>query len=251
MNKNFSKLRIVFFLALGLIFYNEFLVYVISYINWPSLHFAHHSKNASDRPIRLLLVADPQLIGENDEPWFLSWIARVDSDRYLRNSYIFANAYVEPDATLYLGDLFDEGLKSSDEQVQRYFDRFQHIFQCDKMQKVHKIKQVFISGDNDIGGEYVGDRNDYLAERFERYFGDVIDVFELNSFVNLVKLDLDYTISFYNKLKQNYVRKLTNKLVSSQNPDINRYTIILNHMSLINKRDFELVEVTNYIIIKI
>ena len=73
------------------------------------------------------------------------------------------------------------------------------------MQNVHKIKQIYISGDNDIGGEYYGDRNDHLAERFEKYFGDIVDVLDLNSFLNIIKLDLDYTYSFYNKLKKEFI----------------------------------------------
>jgi len=191
-----------------------------------------------------LLVADPQLIGENDEPFYYSALARWDSDRYLRSNYILANSYVKPDATLYLGDLFDEGLKSSDEQIARYFERFQAIFECERMQKQKKIKQYFISGDNDIGGEYYGDRNDYLAERFERYFGEIIQVLELNSFVNLVKLDIDYTVSFYNQLKRNYVRKLVSATKSKQQDTATeRFTLILNHMTLLNKRDTELNDI--------
>jgi hypothetical protein len=104
--KSFSKLKIIVFLALALVFYNEFVVYLISYSNWPT----HHS-NAEKDSIRLLLVADPQLIGENDEPWYQSWLARWDSDRYLRNTFILANSYVRPNATIYLGDLFDEGTR--------------------------------------------------------------------------------------------------------------------------------------------
>lgn len=243
-SKNISKFKIIFYLGLSLIFYNEFLVYYISYINWPSLHFSNHTTKSVNQSIRLLLVADPQLIGENDEPWFVSWLARWDSDRYLKNSFILANSYVKPHATMFLGDLFDEGLKSNDEQIQRYFDRFQNIFQCEKMQTIHKIKQIYISGDNDIGGEYIGDRNDFLAERFERYFSDIIDVFELNSFIDIIKLDLDYTISFYNKLKQNFIRKLVNRLKESQQEkETKKFTLILNHMSLLNKRDFELNKV--------
>jgi hypothetical protein len=187
-SRNLGKLQMLLFIGLGLVFYNEFLVYWINYINWPSLHKYQHAEDATEKSIRILLVADPQLIGENDEPWFQSWAARWDSDRYLRTTYTLANAYVKPDATFYLGDLFDEGLKSSDEQVARYFERFQAIFQCERMLKQKNIKQYFISGDNDIGGEYYGDRNDYLAERFERYFGDIVQVLELNPFINLVKL---------------------------------------------------------------
>jgi hypothetical protein len=241
MRNHFSKLKIIFYLGLSLIFYNEFLVYWISYINWPSVH--NYSTSKTNESYRLLLVADPQLIGENDEPWFLSWIAQWDSDRYLRSTYALANSHVKPNATIYLGDLFDEGLKSSDEQLYRYYNRFQRIFQCEKMQNVHKIKQIYISGDNDIGGEYYGDRNDHLAERFEKYFGDIVDVLDLNSFLNIIKLDLDYTYSFYNKLKKEFIKKNLNNIKVRKNQNKKMFTIILNHMSLLNKRDFELNEV--------
>ena len=91
------------FSSLFAIFYNEFLVYWLNYNSWPQYHKLE--KNAT----RLLLIADPQLIGENDEPWYQSKIARWDSDNYLRNTYLLANSYVKPNATIYLGDLFDEG----------------------------------------------------------------------------------------------------------------------------------------------
>lgn len=133
------SLKAIALLAALLILYNEFLVYWLAYLNWPLIHkehlFATLPKNDSARPYRLLLVADPQLIGENDEPWYFSHLARWDSDRYLRSTFALANSYVQPDATVYLGDLFDEGLKSNDAQYERYFQRFRSIFRYEYMEK--------------------------------------------------------------------------------------------------------------------
>lgn len=123
------------------------------------------------------------------------------------------------------------------------------------------IKQIFISGDNDIGGEYFGDRNDYLAERFERYFGPMVDFFSLNSFIDVVKLDLDYTVSFYNRVKRSYLLNLQSEYEASKldgklarddgnnDDDENeehrksmndKFTVVLNHMSLLRKNPQEL-----------
>ena len=103
-NKSFH-LKFIVITSLTVIFYNEFLVYWVNYSNWPAHDIATRDGNST----RILLVADPQLIGENDEPWYQSWAARWDCDRYLRNTYLLANAYVKPNSTIYLGDLFDEG----------------------------------------------------------------------------------------------------------------------------------------------
>lgn len=240
------SLKIIALLAFALILYNEFLVYWLAYLSWPPLHkenLLSLPKNDSNRPQRFLLVADPQLIGENDEPWYFSHLARWDSDRYLRATFVLANSYVKPDATIYLGDLFDEGLKSSDEQYERYFKRFKSIFKFDQMEKTYGTKQIFISGDNDIGGEYMGDRNDYLAERFERYFGNMVDFFRLTPFIEIVKLDLDYTVSFYNRVKRGYLLSLLTDYEGKSEATTTsseKFTIVLNHMSLVRKNPQEL-----------
>lgn len=178
----------------------------------------------------------------------MSWLARWDSDRYLRNTFILANSYVKPDATIFLGDLFDEGLKSTNEQVRRYYNRFNSIFQCEKMYKQNGIKQIYISGDNDVGGEYSGDRNDNLASRFESYFGSMIDIIPFNSFINFIKLDLDYTVSFYNSVKRNYLLSLFNKL--DKKDQSNKFNVVLNHISMLarNKHELNAVSILFYII---
>jgi hypothetical protein len=242
------------FVGLFVILYNEFLVYWWSYLSWPPLHKQSHFyyKNGSyitdldKRPLRLLLVADPQLIGENDEHWAVSWIARWDSDRYLRSGFILANSYVKPDAIVYLGDLFDEGLKSSNEQYERYFTRFKSIFQLDKMRKTSRALQIFLAGDNDIGGEYMGDRNEQLEDRYEKYFGPMIDVYKLNKMTEFVKLDLDYTVGFYNQIKRGYLNHLLQESRKLEGNVTEKFTIILNHQSLLRKTKEELNAV-NYL----
>ncbi|CAF0787621.1 unnamed protein product [Brachionus calyciflorus] len=239
-NKN--RIKLFFFLTIFIIFYNEIYVFWKAYLNWPSLHkpslFYYKNgsfiKNTNERPVRFLLVADPQLIGENDEPWFLSWLAQWDSDRYLKSTFILANSYTKPDATIFLGDLFDEGLKSSDAQVERYFKRFNKIFQIEKMQKKYSIPQIFISGDNDIGGEYFGDRNNRLVKRFEKYFNSTIDLIQFNSFIKFLKLDLDYTSSSYDGDKRNSILNMLNKNKNENIENLrDQFTIVLNHLSLL------------------
>lgn len=240
-------------IGLLLVFYNEFVVYWISYLNWPQLHKSEqfYYKNGTskddlnERPLRLLVVADPQLIGENDEPFFQSWIARWDSDRYLRSSFILASAYTRPDAIVYLGDLFDEGLKSSDEQYARYFDRFRRVFQLDKRHPSGKAKNIFLSGDNDIGGEYFGDRTERLEDRYERFFGPLVEVIRMNKYTEFVKLDLDKTVSFYNRVKRGYVLHLLNENTTNQYDQ--KYTVILNHQSLVDKAPEELNAVSSFL----
>ena len=99
------KVKTIFFISLSLVFYNEFAVYWLNYASWPGIDTLKLDADS----VRLLLVADPQLIGENEEPWYQSWVARWDSDRYLRNTFLLANSYIKPNSTIFLGDLFDEG----------------------------------------------------------------------------------------------------------------------------------------------
>lgn len=248
-----NKLKLLIAISAVIIFFNEVLVYWLVSLNWPSIHkkSLFYFKNGSniqdlnERPVRLLLVADPQLIGENDEPWFIGWLARWDADRYLRSCFILANSYTKPDATIFLGDLFDEGLKATDDQMERYFKRFESIFHSRKMADDYGIKQIYISGDNDVGGEYFGDRNKRLEKRFEKYFGPNVDMLKFNSYLKFLKLDLDYTGNFYSGSKRKYVRSLIDKNVRNESDmeEKDKFTIILNHISLIRTSPEQLFNV--------
>jgi hypothetical protein len=228
------KSRLIFYISLIIIFYNEFLVYWQSYFNWPSLF------KTDKTDLRLLLVADPQLIGDNDEPWYQESIAKWDSDRYLENTYRLALAHTKPDVIIFLGDLFDEGLKASDEQFQGYYERFSKIFKLKQTtSSTNSTKILYISGDNDIGGEYHNDRSKKLDKRFESYFGSLIDL-KSHEYLSFLKLDLDKTSSFYTKTKRDSVRKLirNNNVESSSH-----HMIILNHMTIFNRYPNEVTKV--------
>lgn len=83
----------------------------------------------------------------------------------------------------------------------------------------------------------------------------MVDYFWLNSFIEVFKLDLDYTVSFYNRVKRSYLLSLLNDYVKT-NPDhshnensqpTDKFTIVLNHMSLLRKNPQELNAVSlNY-----
>lgn len=228
------KSRAVFYFSLILIFYNEFLVYWQAYFNWPSLF------KTQNTDIRLLLVADPQLIGDNDEPWYQDFIAKWDSDRYLENTYRLALAHTKPDLVIFLGDLFDEGLKASDKQFDSYYKRFSKIFKLKEMHHRNQTKIIYISGDNDIGGEYRNDRSKRLDKRFENYFGSLVDL-KRHEYLSFLKLDLDKSSSFYTKNKRDSVRKLIKNNVEQSD-----HMIILNHMTIFGRYANEVSKVRRF-----
>lgn len=51
--------------------------------------------------LRVLLIADPQILGEDHE----TLIARFDSDRHLLKTFDQAVSHVQPDVAIFLGDL--------------------------------------------------------------------------------------------------------------------------------------------------
>lgn len=109
--------------------------------------------------MRILLVADPQLIGYHNEVIkFLSPLTIWDSDRlkdivfhiklfvniellcrYLVNTYNHAFEFAKPEVVIFLGDLFDEGSTGSDEEFNLYVRRLFNIFLNDKYPNV-KVK---------------------------------------------------------------------------------------------------------------
>ncbi|XP_055697564.1 metallophosphoesterase 1 homolog [Phlebotomus papatasi] len=129
-------------IALAIIFYNEFLVYKIQSFSWKSIPC--QSGNCT----RILLVADPQLIGETFDTAFYNPIAIYDSDRYLKKTFREVLDHTRPQIIPFLGDLFDEGSVATNDEYSAYLRRFHHIFHTDS-----SIMKIYVPGDNDIGGE--------------------------------------------------------------------------------------------------
>ncbi|CAI5446878.1 unnamed protein product [Caenorhabditis angaria] len=112
---------------------------------WLARNWEIHEENHEDCD-RILLVADPQLIGYQNEQW--GSLARWDSDRYLATGFAYAKSYFHPNSLIFLGDLFDEGVEADEDEWSETYERFLSIFPVEKNQNV-----IYIAGDNDIGGE--------------------------------------------------------------------------------------------------
>ncbi|CAH1967806.1 unnamed protein product [Acanthoscelides obtectus] len=147
-----------------IILYMEYFSYILNTFNW-------HSVKCTDRPkcARILLVADPQIIGnKNEAPHFLTPFTIFDSDRYLHVTYQLAFEFVRPDIVIFLGDLMDEGHTASDIEFNNYVRRLFNIFLIHTDAAMY-VKHVWLPGDNDIGGEDTV-VTQQKVRRFERAF---------------------------------------------------------------------------------
>ncbi|RUS82083.1 hypothetical protein EGW08_010160 [Elysia chlorotica] len=173
--------RVVILLLLGTVFFNEFLVYSLQALRWIKVPTIRNK----EEELVILFVADPQLIGIQDEMGFpVGPIARWDSDRYLRNSFSRAYQHTQPDVVVFLGDLLDEGSKATKEEYLSYVDRFNSIFYETKFSK-----KVIIPGDNDIGGEGADLRTPFKVARFEKHFEPIEGIVNY-FFIDLIKVNI-------------------------------------------------------------
>ncbi|XP_076162815.1 metallophosphoesterase [Ptiloglossa arizonensis] len=142
LRRNRLKNRVIAigFLVLITVIYNEFLVYGIQKIKW--------SLRECSECVKVLLVADPQILGEKSENYFGAWIARWDSDRYLKETFSRALDHSQPHVVAFLGDLMDEGHVAGAETFKAYKGRLDSIFEMPD-----HIMKIYLPGDNDIGGE--------------------------------------------------------------------------------------------------
>jgi hypothetical protein len=162
------------------------------------------------------LIADPQLVDPHTypgRPWPLSSLTITATDKYIKRSFYLLQRHIDPDSTLFLGDLFDggrewsthfEGFLPSEQQWKKYgdkywlneYDRFGNIFfdqnQVTGGRPAHKVKKFVASlpGNHDLGfgnGVQVPVRN-----RYQAYFGegDRIDVVGNHTFVSIDAVSL-------------------------------------------------------------
>ncbi|XP_014204848.1 uncharacterized protein LOC106636832 [Copidosoma floridanum] len=120
--------------------YNEFLAYEIQAFKWTT--------KKCHQCVTVLLVADPQILGYQNENYRGSSWALWDSDRYLQKTFSRAVARTQPDVIAFLGDLMDEGHIASAEDFEKYKRRFARIFDTPD-----HVMKIYLPGDNDIGGE--------------------------------------------------------------------------------------------------
>nr|CAI5825884.1 unnamed protein product [Callosobruchus analis] len=147
-----------------IILYTEYFSYILNTFNWHMLKCTDRLKCE-----RILLVADPQIIGNKNEAMhFLTPFTIFDSDRYLQTTYQLALEFVKPDVVIFLGDLMDEGHIASDKEFNNYVRRLFNVFLIHTKAAMY-VKHIWLPGDNDIGGEDTIVTQEKVR-RFERAF---------------------------------------------------------------------------------
>jgi len=177
---------------------------------------SHHVQKAGLNPHHVLLVADPQIVDPHtypDRPWPLSSLTVLYTDLYLKRSYRNLLQQLQPDSTLFLGDLFDGGREwgtkrysSPDKQYKQYgqdfwlgeYERFQNMF----VKTWHDAGMPYLAGDggrrlivslpgnHDLG--FGGGINPHVKGRFDAHFGPLnrIDILGNHTFVSLDTVSL-------------------------------------------------------------
>ncbi|XP_059058173.1 metallophosphoesterase 1 homolog isoform X1 [Achroia grisella] len=140
--------------------YCEWLIYLVQPLYWQNLECPSHDPSCT----KILFIADPQIQGDEAVPPPLSYLFNWDSDRYLKTTFSVVMNHFKPDVLVYLGDLMDEGSISTLPQFHSYVKRLSNIFDVN-----YPIVQVWIPGDNDIGGENEPIKKDKI-EDFKRVF---------------------------------------------------------------------------------
>ncbi|KAF2903993.1 hypothetical protein ILUMI_02164 [Ignelater luminosus] len=149
----------------------KIIIYYCATFSWYSLECSWDSKCT-----RILLVADPQLIGlHNENNRVLTPISIWDSDRYLAKTFSYAFHFTKPDVVIFLGDLFDEGSTATNPEFNTYLRRLFKIFLS---RPFDTVQHIWLPGDNDIGGEFYDRITNQKIKRFEHAFSqpDIIGV---------------------------------------------------------------------------
>ncbi|KAJ8683185.1 hypothetical protein QAD02_018977 [Eretmocerus hayati] len=187
------------------VFYIEYVSYEIYASDWPN--------QRCFECVTFLLVADPQIIGEQNEKYPGSSLAIWDSDRYLKKTFSRAVEDSQPDVILFLGDIMDEGHIASQSEFQKYEQRIENIFNTKD-----DIMKVYVPGDNDIGGE-----EDLVSHRKHERF-----IFTFGRQDSLIYKNI--LITKVNRLTET-IPDINNLLNSKSNVT----TIILSHLPLLTK----------------
>lgn len=176
-----------------------------------SLFFFIISENCTS----ILLVADPQLLGETFDNSFYSSLAISDSDNYLRKTYRQAISHAAPNVVCFLGDLLDEGSVASDDAYDRYLKRFHSVFKTSA-----GVQTIHIAGDNDIGGE----DHDYVTARKLKRFA--------NGFNETESTVVSNRLRFFNVNLMTHSYPEWNDTIDGNTNKL--LTIVLSHISILS-----------------
>lgn len=150
--------------VVALIVFCEFLVYyvILFQCSWPKLDPANEEKSiskGSGKELKVMLLADTHLLGSRKGHWF----DKLRREWQMYRAFQTAISLHEPEIIFVLGDIFDEGLWSSEKEFNSYVTRFHSLF------RVPSGTEIFVVvGNHDIGFHY--GISPYLHERFARSF---------------------------------------------------------------------------------
>ncbi|XP_073942266.1 metallophosphoesterase [Choristoneura fumiferana] len=193
----------------GAILYSEKFVYLIQAHYWQDLECQSNDSTCT----KILFVADPQIQGDLAVPPPLNYLFNWDSDRYLSLTFASVISHFRPDVLVYLGDLMDEGSISTTHQFYKYVKRLSDIFDVH-----YPVAQVWIPGDNDIGGENEAIKYDKI-ELFNAAFNQP----------DIVKFR---NISFYK------VNAITLQYPELPEDEDNNFKMVVSHYPLMIRRAF-------------
>ncbi|XP_004925836.2 uncharacterized protein LOC101740054 isoform X1 [Bombyx mori] len=194
---------------IGCLLYSEWLIYSMQAWYWRTLECVEYDSSC----IKILFVADPQIQGDIAVPAPFSYPINWDSDRYLKSTFRVVIQHFRPDVIVYMGDLMDEGSISTLKQYHSYVKRLSDIFEVD-----YPIVQIWIPGDNDIGGENEPIKKDKIEE-----FNEVYQQPETVTFRN---------ITFYK------ANGITNSFPKKLKGNGNEYRIVVSHYPITYRHAF-------------
>lgn len=179
-------------------------------------------------PARVALVADPQIIDAHTYPgrnWILQRVSEFIVDVYLRRNWVYINSELDPDANVFLGDLFDGGREWDDPTWELEFRRWNRIF----TKPPYKRTVMSLPGNHDIG---YGNTIVYHAlQRFSMFFGDPSSTVAVGNHT-LVLLDTISMLNTENKTIYSRPYDFLNNLVNTPDFYNQEPRILLSHVPL-------------------
>lgn len=181
---------------------------------------------------RIALIADPQIVDDSsysDRPSILNYFVKKISDNYLHRNYRFMQEYLDPDTTIFLGDLFDGGRDWQDKMWLDEYKRFNEVFP----KKINRRVVESLPGNHDIGFESIDLE---VVKRFSAFFGEANDVIQIgnHSIILLDTISLSSGDSNVNKESKEFLNSLDSRL----NTHFPR--ILLTHVPLYRFNDKQL-----------
>lgn len=147
--------------AVCLFVFCEYLIYyvVILQCSWPEMN--NEDNHRRSEPLKAMFLTDTHLLGSKDGHWF----DKLRREWQMERAFQTAVAHFNPDVVFLLGDLFDEGMKCSDEEWDNYIQRFHKMFRHSKDTEFYVVV-----GNHDIGFHPEASSDKHLFKRFSSVF---------------------------------------------------------------------------------